>query len=360
MMKAVVRTEPGVLKVEDMELPQPGKGQVLVRSLVCGICGSDLHALHHLEHMFSVVPGRQGKAGKPVGKTVFGHQYCAEIVDFGPDTSRRLPLGSTVVSMPYASGPGGRMEQIGYSQLLPGGLAQYMVLDENLLLPVTNGLSAAEAAMVEPIAVGEHAVNAARLSKRSVAMVIGCGQIGLSVIAALKARGFGPVIAVDYSAMRRGVAEKLGADLVIDPAGESPHARWEDFEVPATMQALAAARYGGDPADAVIFECVGKRGVLQGLIEQAPPAAQFVVVGVCMETDYFEPVLAAAKELSLRFVIAYSGEEFAQTLGSISEGKIDAAAMISNTVGLSGVEAAFERMRDAEAEVTVLVDPGRE
>ncbi len=359
-MKAVVRSEPGVLEVEEMALPEPAKGQVLVRSLVCGICGSDLHALHHLEHMFSVVPGANKSAGEPVGKTVFGHQYCAEIVDFGPGTSRRLPVGSAVVSMPYASGPTGKMEQIGYSQLLPGGLAQYMVLQEALLLPVENGLSAEEAAMVEPIAVGEHAVNAARLSKQSVAMVIGCGQIGLSVIAALKARGFGPVIAVDYSPLRRSVAEKLGADLVVDPAAESPHASWDAFNVPSTMAALAAARHGGDPADAVIFECVGKKGVLQGLIEKAPPAAQFVVVGVCMETDYFEPVLAAAKELSMRFVIAYSAEEFARTLVNVSDGRIDAAAMISSKVGLSGVESAFERMQDARAEVTVLVDPGLE
>ncbi len=352
-MKAVVRSAPGVLEIEEMEQPKPAKGQVLVRSLVCGICGSDLHALHHAEHMFGVMTGG---GDKPKGKMVFGHQFCAEILDYGPGTSRKLAIGSTVVSMPYASGPKG-MEQLGYSEILPGGFAEYMVLDEALLLPVPNGLSAAEAAMVEPVAVGEHAVNAARLSGKSVAMVIGCGQIGLAVIASLKARGFGPVIAVDFSERRRKVAEKLGADIVIDPAKESPHARWAELNVPATMKDLATARYRGAPGDAVVFECVGKKGLLQKLMTEGPPAAQIIVVGVCMETDYFEPVMASAKELSLRFVIAYSMEEFAQTLGNISDGKIDAAAMISNTVGLSGVAGAFERMRDAEAEVTVLVDP---
>lgn len=365
-MKAVVRSAPGVLEVEEMDVPTPGKGQVLVRSMVCGICGSDLHALHHLEHMFDVMAPASKKPaqnatptpGKKLGKTVFGHQFCAEIVDHGPQTSRKLPVGSAVVSMPYASGPNG-IEQLGYSQNLPGGFAEYMVLDEGLLLPVPNGLSAAEAAMVEPVAVGEHAVNAARFSKKSVAMVIGCGQIGLAVIATLKSRGFGPVIAVDFSERRRKVAEKLGADVVIDPSKETPHARWSEFNVPATLQDLAVARYMGDPADAIIFECVGKKGLLQNLIQEAPPAAQFIVVGVCMETDYFEPVIAAAKELSLRFVIAYNIQEFSQTLTNISDGRIDAAAMISNTVGLSGVSDAFERMKNAELEVTVLVDPGK-
>jgi threonine dehydrogenase-like Zn-dependent dehydrogenase len=357
-MKAVVRSAPGVLEVDDIDAPVPGKGQVLVRSLVCGICGSDLHALHHLEHMFDVMapPDKKPGAEKKLGKTVFGHQFCAEIVDYGTGTNRKLPVGSAVVSMPYASGPNG-IEQLGYSQNLPGGFAEYMVLDEGLLLPVPNGLSAEEAAMVEPIAVGEHAVNAARFTSKSAAMVIGCGQIGLSVIATLKSRGFGPVIAVDFSERRRKVAEKLGADIIIDPSKESPHARWTDFNVPATLQDLAIARYMGDPADAIIFECVGKKGLMQKLMQEAPPASQFVVVGVCMETDYFEPVIAAAKELSLRFVIAYNMQEFANTLTTISEGRIDAAAMISNTVGLSGVADAFDRMKDAELEVTVLVDP---
>jgi len=359
-MKAVVRSAPGVLEIEEIDAPVPGKGQVLVRSMVCGICGSDLHALHHLEHMFSLMDTNK-KPDSPKanrGKTVFGHQFCAEILDYGSDTTCKLPVGSAVVSMPYASGPNG-IEQLGYSQNLPGGFAEYMVLDEGLLLPVPNGLSAAEAAMVEPIAVGEHAVNAAKFTDKSVAMVIGCGQIGLAVIATLKSRGFGPVIAVDFSERRRKVAEKLGADVIIDPAKESPHTRWSDFNVPGTLQDLAIARYMGSPADAVIFECVGKKGLLQQLIAEAPPASQFIVVGVCMETDYFEPLIAAAKELSLRFVIAYQMHEFASTLTTISEGKIDAAAMISNTVGLSGVVDAFERMKNAELEVTVLVDPGK-
>ena len=357
-MKAVVRSAPGVLDVEDMAIPEPRSGQVLVRPLACGICGSDLHALHHLEHMFEVMPAMGGKPPGPIGKTVFGHQFCAEIVDFGPDTAKALPVGSAVVSMPYASSEQG-MQQLGYSQTLPGGFSDYMVLEEGLLLAVPNGLSAPEAAMVEPIAVGVHAVNAARFTAKSVSMVIGCGQIGLSVIAALKARGIGPVIAVDFSERRRKVAEQLGADVVIDPAEQSPHSSWADYEVPATLQEHAIAKYTGDPADAIIFECVGKKGVLQQLINDAPPASQFIVVGVCMETDYLEPVVASAKELSFRFVMAYGMDEFAQTLDWVADGKIDADAMISNSVGLSGVSAAFERMAEASSEITVIVEPGK-
>jgi threonine dehydrogenase-like Zn-dependent dehydrogenase len=353
-MKAVIRSKPGVLEVAELEQPVPGDGQVLVRSLRCGICGSDLHALDHAEHMFSVIPGRPAVSGA----MVFGHQFSAEIADYGPKTERRLRVGSTVVSMPYAR-RGRGMELIGYSNQLPGGFAEYMVLEESLLLPVPDGLSVDDAAMVEPIAVGEHAINAARFSSQSVAMVLGCGQIGLAVIATLKARGFGPVIAVEFSARRRRVAEALGADVVVNPAEQSPHTCWSDFNVPGSLQALAVARHLGTPADAIIFECVGKKGLLQSLMVEAPPAAQIIVVGVCMETDHFEPVLASAKEMSLRFVNAYSAQEFAHTLSNVAEGKINAAAMISSTVGLTRVADTFKRLKDPESEVTVLVAPGQ-
>ena len=353
-MKAVVRSKPGVLELAEVQQPVPGSGQVLVRSLRCGICGSDLHALDHFEHMFSVIPGRQPAKGK----VVFGHQFCAQIVDYGPDTSRRLSIGSNVVSMPYARGPSG-MELVGYSDKLPGGFGEYMVLEEMLLLPVASTLSIPDAAMVEPLAVAEHAVNAARFSDKSVAMVVGCGPIGLTVIASLKARGFGPVIAADFSERRRRAAEILGADVVVDPGKDSPHSRWSDFNVPTTIEALAVARYVGTPADAVIFECVGRKGLLQSLMVDGPPGAQIIVVGVCMETDQFEPILASAKEINLRFVNAYNASEFSSALSNLTEGRINTTPMISSTVGLAGVADAFRRLRDPEAEVTVLIQPDK-
>ena len=176
---------------------------------------------------------------------------------------------------------------------------------------------------------GEHAAAIADLSGARAALVVGCGPVGLAVIAALKARGFGPVIAADFASGRRALAESFGADIVLDPSAGSPHRRWEDLGLPMTRadrgRILAA---GGKPGRPVIFDCVGLPGIIQSIIEEAPAGAQIVVVGVCMEADRFEPSTAIAKELELRFAYAYSADEFAATLRNIAEGRIDAGLAV--------------------------------
>lgn len=362
-MRAVIRRNKQLVCDEIAELT-PGPGQVLVRTLACGICGSDLHALHHMEHMIDMSrrgsgQGFGGGGFDPTQDTVFGHEFCAEILDHGPGTTGALKAGTRVVSMPLTITEGG-MEALGYSNRLPGGFAERMLLSEALILEVPNGLPTDQAALTEPFAVGAHAVAKARLDKDSVALVIGCGPVGLAVIAGLKANGHGPVIAADYSPRRRAAAEMLGADVVIDPAVESPHGRWEGFGVPTSrgaqnMMRMAGGRYGRP----VLFECVGSPGILEHLIEAAPAGAQIVVAGVCMETDRIEPAIAITKELELTFVLGYTPEEFAGTLRQLSEGVIDGSRVVTGKVGLDEVAQAFVTLGDPEAHVKILVEPTR-
>lgn len=358
-MKAVIRR--GTQLVEDeIADPLPGEGQALVRTLVCGICGSDLHALHYLDHMIGLTRRAGGmETLDPKQDVVFGHEFCAEVLDYGPGCTGTIKPGTRVVSVPAAFGPQGS-ELVGYSNLYPGGFAERMVLQEALLLPVPNGLDEARAALTEPMAVGEHAVAQAPLTPRSVALVIGCGPVGLSVISALKARGVGPVIATDFSPERRRAAEALGADEVLDPARHSPHDRWEQLDVPATLASYSAANLmGRSIRDAVVFECVGVPGMLQQLIEKCPPTASIVVAGVCMESDTIEPSLAINKQLKLNFVFGYSPEEFADTLHDIAEGRRDVTPLLSGTVGRSGVADAFRSLSGGGGQIKVLVDPSR-
>src|SRR6185436_13867256 len=107
---------------------------------------------------------------------------------------------------------------IGYSNETPGGYAEHMRLTESLLLPVPNGLATGHAALTEPMAVGVHAVEKAKLEPNEVPLVIGCGPVGLAVIAALALHGVHPIVAADFSARRRELAATLGADIVVDPA----------------------------------------------------------------------------------------------------------------------------------------------
>lgn len=358
-MRAVIRRNKQLVcdEIEDLV---PGEGQVLVRTLACGICGSDLHALHHMEHMIETSRKAGGGAMNfdPTADTVFGHEFCAEILDFGPGTTGALKAGSRVVSVPATMTSTG-VELLGYSNRLPGGFAERMLLTEAMVLPVPNGLPTEAAALTEPFAVGAHAVAKARLDPDSVAVVIGCGPVGLAVIAMLKARGFGPVIAADYSPRRRAAAEKLGADVVVDPAQESPHGRWEQLGVPMAGAAQRMMRMmGGQFGRPVVFECVGAPGVLQNLIEASPAGSQIVVAGVCMESDRIEPAVAITKEIELTFVFGYSPEEFAATLDDLAEGRIDVSGLVTGKVPLEGVADAFVALGDPESHVKILVEPG--
>lgn len=358
-MKAVVRRGPRLLVAEVPEAV-PETGQVVARSLACGICGSDLHAVHHLD--YSVEMGlRSGAADTldPAQDLVLGHEFCAEVLDYGPGTDRRFKPGTHVVSTPFAFGPAGP-ELIGFSTRYRGAFAERLVLTEALLLPVPNGLSPEAAALTEPLAVGTHAVAVGNPGQRSVALVIGCGPIGLAVIVALKRRGIGPIIAADFSPGRRARAEQLGADIVIDPAETSPHAAWSSFDVPATLAEMGLAQMAGRTLrDAVIFECVGVPGMLQSLMEHAPPGAHVVVVGACAEDDRILPVLAINKQLRFSFVFAYSPDEFAETLHALGEGKIDPGVILTGVVGIDQTAEAFERLAKPGDEVKIVVQPWR-
>ena len=143
---------------------------------------------------------------------VFGHEFCCEVLDYGPGTTRKLKPGTRVCSLPALLTPEGP-KGIGYSNDYVGAYAEQMVLSEPLLLEVPNGLSAEHAALTEPLAVGVHAVAMANIQGGEVPLVIGCGPVGLAVIAALKIRGLGPIVAADYSPARRLLAEQVPFDL---------------------------------------------------------------------------------------------------------------------------------------------------
>jgi threonine dehydrogenase-like Zn-dependent dehydrogenase len=358
-MKAAVFRR-GSIVVDTLPDPVSAPGQVLVRTAACGICGSDLHAAKHTRQ-FTDLSRRAGArwAMDPDRDVVFGHEFCCEVMDYGPGTQRRLAPGTLVCSMPMTLA-GETVLGIGYNNEIAGGFAQYMPLAERMLLKVPNGLGAPQAALTEPIAVGWHAVQNARLAAEDVPLVVGCGPVGLAVIAGLAIKDVHPIIAADYSPARRDLALKMGADIVIDPAVTSPYATWREKATPAGYDGSRYAQmYGLSPKlpPAVIFECVGVPGVIRQIMEGAPASARIVVVGVCMETDPIEPFFGISKQLNLQFVLGYSGAEFADSLHYIAEGKVDVSPLITGTVGLDGVSGAFADLANPERHAKVLVDP---
>ena len=360
-MRAAVFRQ-GDLVVDTLPDPVPAEGQVLVRTRACGICGTDLHAAR-FPREFAALAARTGGRWNwtPERDVVFGHEYVAEVVANGPGTEGRFRPGQLVTSMPLTIA-GRAVQGIGYNPDIPGAFAEYMPLAERMLLPVPEGTDPDHAALTEPMAVGVHAVAFARLTPEDVPLVIGCGPIGLAVIAALKLRGVGPVIAADFSPARRALALRMGADIAIDPAAGSPYAALEEAITPAGFDGSRYAQLLGlSPRrrPAVLFECVGIPGVLQAMLEGAPGGARIVVVGVCMERDAIEPFFGIVKQLSVQFVLAYTAEEFAETLGHIAAGRLDVAPMITGRVGLDGVRQAFADLASPERHAKVLVEPWR-
>ncbi len=369
------------LEVVEQPDPDPGPGQVRLEVLRCGICGSDLHARHGVDQ-WAELAARIGyeRFARSDQAIIFGHEFSGEVAEYGSGCRRALPSGTPVVALPLLRSAG-HVDTIGLSPHAPGAYAEQVLVQESMMLAVPNGLRPEVAALTEPLAVAWHAVRRGEVSKRDVAIVIGCGPIGLAVILMLKAKGVRAVVASDYAPGRRALAVACGADVVIDPGGESPFSAAAErgehlLDAPAAFALVMDTReklgrlpvgwwhlwrlgetLGAGPKHPVIFECVGLPGVIESIIDGAPLLSRVVVVGVCVGEDRFTPAMAINKEIDLRFVLGYSPLEFRDTLHMLGEGKVEPQPLITGTVGLDGVAPAFDALAQPDGHAKILVDP---
>ena len=284
-MKSVI-CQNQMLRVHDRPALVPGKGQVLLKVLRCGICGSDLHLRRHTDEMQRLL-ARTDYHHFPgaADEVVFGHEFCGEILALGPGGSPKFKIGETVCAVPLLRN-GTEIDLLGLSARSSGAYAEQIVVEETLMMAVPNGLSAEKAALTEPMAVGHHAVVRGDVTKGDVCIVIGCGPVGLAVIAMLRAQGVRTIVASDFSPGRRELARRCGATVVVDPADTSPFATWKQYgfvgNVPQYLELGVSTReklgkvpigwwhawglvekLGLHPKRPIVFECVGVPGVLQ-------------------------------------------------------------------------------------------------
>ncbi len=345
-MRAAVLRDGQMVVADDVAEPQPAFGQVLVDVKACGICGSDLHFAKHGQTMLDL--GKEmngmpdfGRLPPDLGRDLFmGHEFAAEVLEYGPGTEGPPP-GSLVTSIPIMLTATG-MTDLAYTNEYPAGYSERMLLSAPMLVEVPNGLDAKRAALTEPMAVGLHAVNRSEITERSGALVLGCGPVGLAVIAALRLKGVETIVATDFSAARRALAATMGASEVVDPRDEPAFEAWR--------------RVGG-AKDLVVFEAIGVPGIINEALRDAPPRSKIVVVGVCMEQDTITPYYGVGKELSIQFVLAYDPMEFAGSLRSIAEGEIDVTPMITGEVDLDGVAGAFTDLGNPDDHCKIIVMP---
>ena len=340
MRAAILRR--GEIVVDELPDPIPTEGQVLVETVACGICGTDLHARRHADEFVA--------ASRACGMAIFdwdtardvvmGHEFSARVLDVGPGVDKVAP-GELIVAHPALRTAGG-LRSIGYSNEHPGGFAQRMVLGAEGVLRVPVDADPVACALTEPVAVGLHAVNASWVDRTKSAIVLGCGPVGLATIVALALRGVPLIVAADFSPARRALASSLGAHVVIDPGADEPVATW---------------RASGGHGPTVVFDAVGVPGMIDSAMRAAPRHSQILVVGLCMPTDTMWPAVGINKELTISFVLGWNAGEFADSLDAIASGRVDVTSLITGHVDLDGVAGAFEALANPETHVKVLVRP---
>ncbi|MEX2394467.1 MAG: zinc-binding dehydrogenase [Actinomycetota bacterium] len=349
MRAAVMRGQNNIV-VDDVPDPVAGTGQILAKTLACGICGSDLHFLRFADQMVALgdemgplSPTQKLDVGSDI---IMGHEFCAEVLEVGPDTNANVAPGDYVVSMPVMVTDFtdlSSIEPIGaYSNRYGGAYSEMLLLSSILTIKIPNGLDPRHAAMTEPMAVGVHAVNRSGIKQGDAAVVLGAGPVGLAVIAGLKQKGIEPIVAADFSPKRRALAAMMGAHKVVDPRSEPAIEAWRRID-------------GAKPL--VIFEAVGVPGMLDQAMKDAPRQGRVLVVGACMESDTVRPLIGVGKELEIRFALGYDPMEFGSTLRSIAEGEFNVAPLITGSVGISGVPQAFTDLSNPEAHCKILVEP---
>lgn len=379
-MKAVICSE-GELSVREVATPEPGPGQILIKVVRTGICGSDLHAKKDASELNNLMlESGYTTAIRPHQEVILGHEFIGEVVSYGPRTRGRWAVGTTVAALPILRTEVG-MHLTGFDIHAAGAYAEYTLVEEALTFPVPEGVSPDKAAFTEPLTVARHAVRRSGITKKTPAVVIGCGPIGLAMILMLKAAGVRKIIASDPSPGRRALASECGADVVVDPGVDSP---WDALTVAPPVRStpelltfaldmtravrripmasvekifFGADRLGQSPSGPAVFECAGVPGIIDHVIANAPLRTQVTVVGMCTEVDRFRPAVALSKEIDLKFVFGYDPAEFSQTLRMIAGGKVDPSPLHTATVGLDGVADAFEDLGDPERHAKILIDP---
>jgi 2-desacetyl-2-hydroxyethyl bacteriochlorophyllide A dehydrogenase len=335
--------EQGRIHVGDFPDPTPEQGQVVVRTHRCALCASDAHFLSSGHTIVERSQKNNGPyAGVDLNKPiVMGHEFVGEIVDYGPGSRRPLPIGTVVTAVPGVR-LGDGFGIVGYYHECPGGYGEYMLLDEDLLLEVPRELDPDLAALIEPLAVGIEHARAGAIAPGEIPLVIGCGAIGLGVIAALKLQGIAPIVACDFDARRRALARTMGADIVIDPRDCSPYQPHPDL---------------GDRAPNVVYECVGRAGIMNTIVDEIVHGGRIVMGGYCLDPEEIYVPTAQNKRLQIHFAGGEMPEDMLAARDAIVAGSVDLRPWLGEGIGLAGVEDALLRMSDPSEPVRRVVDP---
>ncbi|MCG6926313.1 MAG: galactitol-1-phosphate 5-dehydrogenase [Acidobacteria bacterium] len=328
-MKSLVLTEYKKLEIKDMPVPEPGPGDVRVKVDSCGICGSDVH-------------GYDGSSGRRIPPLIMGHEAAGVVDSVGAGVESIGP-GDRVTFDSMISCGTCRFCRVGEINLCDnrrvvgvspgdwkqhGAFAEYVVVPQQIVFRLPDGLSFAHAAMVEPVSVAVHAVSRAPIRLGDRAVVVGCGTIGLLAVQAAKAAGCGFVFAVDLDETRLERAARLGADVTVN-AKEN-------------VAAAVGAATDGRGAD-VAFEAVGAARPIATAIESLRKGGALVLIGNVTPKVDVDLQALVTRELTFYGSCASSGE-YPLCLDLLARGVVRVDELVTAVAPLEDGPAWFERL----------------
>lgn len=328
-MKALVLEEKRRLSLRDIEMPMAmGVRDVRIRVVRVGICGSDVHYYTH------------GKIGPFVVKEpmVLGHEASGVVTKTGSEVKHLKP-GDRVCMEPGIPDLTSKASRLGHYNIDPsvtfwatppihGCLTPQVVHPAAFTYKLPDNVSFVEGAMIEPFAVGLQAATKAGLKPGDIAVVVGCGPIGIMVALAVLAGGAGKVIIADLASEKLAVAARYPGLVPVNIRETS-------------LVEKVAELTDGWGADAV-FEASGSPQAFETLIDLAAPAGTLVLVGMPVEPVRFDVVRAQTKELRIETVFRYANV-YDKAIALISSGKVDLMPLLSETFSFENSIQAFER-----------------
>ena len=311
-MKAAVFYKKHDLKIEEIKKPEPGPGEVLIKVMACGICGTDVH----------IFEGDEGAAATPAG-TVLGHEFSG-IIEKAGDGVTEFKAGDRVTVDPNKlcgkcsycrSGIGHFCENIiGIGTTVNGGFSEYCAVPESQVYKIADTTSFSEAAMCEPVACCLHGIGLCGITSGDTVAVIGCGMIGMIMIQLAKISGAAKIIAIEPDEKKLKKAKELGADIVIDPVKED---------------AGEVIKSHGIDRVAVVIECVGKPGTMEEAIRLAGKKSTVMFFGLTAPGDTIKvkPFELFKKEITIKasYINPYTQ---GRALALIDGKRIDVSSMV--------------------------------
>lgn len=321
------------LQLSTLATPEPQADEVLIEVCRCGICGSDLHMTH--DPAFGIAPG-----------SVLGHEYSGRVVECGR-RANGLRVGDHVAVAPLrgcgecASCRRGEPAWCSAFALQGGGFAQFATAKAHqcMVLPASVGL--ADSALAEPLAVALHGVMRAGLRPGARVLILGAGVIGLAVAFWARRLGAAKVCITDLGDWQRERALELGASDFLVDGGE--------------LGGRVVASLGAAPD--IVFECVGRPGLIAKAVEHVRPRGTVVLLGLCTVADSFMPFRALSKEINLITSAFFNLDEFSAALDVLDAPHALPLAMVSDTVSLAAMPQAFEALRQRTHQCKVMVAP---